>query len=66
MNARKTQLLLEPDAVEYLLRNCPGRTDRVLMDRFGISYNTFRKIERGEAIRASVADRLMQRLRPET
>lgn len=53
---------LEARAADYILQNCPGRTDEALMDRFGISYNTFRKIERGEAIRASLADRLTRRL----
>lgn len=35
------------------------------MDRFGISYNTLRKIERGEPIRASVAQRLLARIEEE-
>lgn len=35
------------------------------MSRFGISYNTFRKIERGEPIRASVAHRLLERIEEE-
>jgi hypothetical protein len=52
--------------VERLLQDCPGRTDEHLMERFGISYNTFRKIERGESIRASVALRLMEKLQRET
>lgn len=35
------------------------------MSRFGISYNTLRKIERGEPIRASVARRLLERIEEE-
>ena len=26
----------------YVVDNCPSRTDKVLTERFGISYNTFR------------------------
>ena len=53
---------LKKNVAEYVVQNCPGRTDRVLMDHFGISYNTFRKIEAGERIRGSVAFRLENRL----
>jgi len=35
------------------------------MERFGISYNTFRKIERRQPIRVSVAERLRARLASE-
>ncbi len=52
-----------PDTVHKMLENLPGQTDAVLMSSFGISYNTFRKIKSGEAIRCSVADRLESRLR---
>lgn len=56
---------LQDELRDYLLQECPGRTDSVLMERFGISYNTFRKIEAGDLIRRSVAVRLEQRLRAE-
>ncbi|PXA94885.1 hypothetical protein DMC47_20180 [Nostoc sp. 3335mG] len=41
---------------------CPGRTDEALQPRFGISYNTWRRIEQGAAVRASVAERLIRRI----
>lgn len=41
-----------------------GETDEALMGRFGISYNTWRKVRSGEPIRRSVADRLEQRMAP--
>lgn len=53
---------LDGNLTAYMLRECPGRTDEVLMRRFGISYNTFRKIEAGSPIRGSVAARLQARL----
>ena len=56
---------LPNDAVEYMRANCPGRTDEALQPRFGISYNTWRQIERGAAIRASVAARLLARIESE-
>lgn len=56
---------LDEELVAYMLRECPGRTDEVLMDRFGISYNTFRKIEAGLPIRRSLAERLEVRLQEE-
>jgi uncharacterized protein (UPF0210 family) len=55
---------VDPDIVRKMLENLPGQTDPVLMSHFGISYNTFRKIRAGEAIRRSVADRLEKRLGP--
>ncbi|RYG97297.1 MAG: hypothetical protein EON58_10080 [Alphaproteobacteria bacterium] len=56
---------LKDELRDYLLRNCPKRTERVLMERFGISYNTFRKIEAGGLIRRSLAVRLESRLEAE-
>lgn len=55
-------ITLKEEIAAYLLHNCPGRTDEMLMPRFGISYNTFRKIEKGEPIRNSVAERLIERI----
>jgi hypothetical protein len=55
-------ITLKKELAEHLLRNCPARTDEALMSRFGISYNTLRKIESGKPIRASLAQRLEQRL----
>jgi hypothetical protein len=56
---------LPDDIADYVLRSCPARTEEAVMSRFGISYNTFRKIERGEPIRASVAQRLLERIEDE-
>ncbi len=58
-------ITLPTDVVEHLNAHCPARTDEALQPRFGISYNTWRKIERGEAIRGSVARRLIERARGE-
>jgi hypothetical protein len=49
---------IREDLRDYLLRTCPLRTDEALMHRFGISYNTLRKIESGAAVRRSLAERL--------
>lgn len=40
-----------------------GRTDETLNARFGISYNSWCKIIAGQPLRASLADRLEQRIR---
>ncbi len=56
---------LPDDVADYVLRSCPARTEEAVMSRFGISYNTLRKIERGEPIRASVAQRLLERIADE-
>ncbi len=40
-----------------------GRTDETLNAQFGISYNSWCKIMTGQPIRASLADRLEQRIR---
>lgn len=53
---------VNPDIVRKIFDNLPGQTDPVLMSHFGISYNTYRKIRSGEAIRCSVADRLEKRV----
>lgn len=50
------------ETVHKMFDDLPGQTDSVLMSRFGISYNTFRKIISGQPIRCSVADRLEKRL----
>lgn len=55
-------VVLPPEIVTYMRAQCPGRTDEVLQPRFGISYNTWVRIERGAAVRASLAERLLQRI----
>jgi len=56
---------LEKHFVEYVLDNCPARTEEAVMARFGISYNTLRKLEAGSPIRSSLATRLKERVRDE-
>ncbi|WP_232834124.1 MULTISPECIES: hypothetical protein [unclassified Sphingomonas] len=56
---------LPDDIVAHLAQHCPARTDEALQPRFGISYNTLRQIERGRAVRNSVALRLIERIRAE-
>lgn len=56
---------LESTVARHILQHCPSRTDKALQERFGISYNTLRKIEGGQPIRRSLALRLADRLAPE-
>lgn len=56
---------LNPQIASHILEHCPARTNDALRERFGISYNTLLKIERGEPIRRSLAERLQERLRAE-
>ena len=58
-------IVLEKLVTSYIVDNAPGRTDAVLMDRFGISYNTFRKIEARQPIRESLAGRIIDRIENE-
>lgn len=53
---------LSPEIVERMQTLVAGRTDEALNQRFGISYNTWRKLTAGEPVRASLADRLLDRL----
>lgn len=50
------------EIVSKMLAMVRGETDPVLMQQFGISYNTWRKIRSGNAIRWSLAERLETRL----
>ncbi|MGR6330037.1 hypothetical protein ACU5AX_13300 [Sphingomonas sp. XXL09] len=56
---------LPEEIVKHIVTHCPGRTDETLQPRFGISYNTWRKIVAGEPIRATVAARLIDRIKAE-
>jgi hypothetical protein len=40
-----------------------SQTDHSLAERFGISYNTWRKLKQGHPIRASLIERLERRVR---
>ncbi|MDG2534418.1 hypothetical protein P6144_12210 [Sphingomonas sp. HITSZ_GF] len=61
----RTMLALPPDIVEHMMTHCQARTNEALQSRFGISYNTWRQIERGAALRRSVAERLINRIAAE-
>lgn len=52
-----------PDDVVTMMQRAPvHKTDEGLQQAFGISYNTWRRIDRKEPIRSSVAHRLVARL----
>ncbi len=55
-------LPVDPALVERLRSMVTKRTDEELNARFGISYNTWRRLIDGHPIRASVLIRLEQRL----
>ncbi|EQB01444.1 hypothetical protein L288_17825 [Sphingobium quisquiliarum P25] len=48
--------------VDHMRANCPGRTDEKLQESFGISYNTWRRIDAGLPIRVNLAERIVQRV----
>ncbi|WP_311270354.1 hypothetical protein [Sphingobium sp. WCS2017Hpa-17] len=60
--APKGQTFLDPEVVEMMKRLATGQTDEALNDRFGISYNTWRKLVAGRAVRHSLAQRLTERV----
>ncbi|EXS72060.1 hypothetical protein [Sphingobium sp. Ant17] len=53
---------LEEEMILQMQRLVAGRTDEALNARFGISYNTWRKLLAGQPIRPSLADRLKGRI----
>lgn len=53
---------LEEEMILQMQRLATGRTDEALNARFGISYNTWRKLLAGQPIRPSLADRLKDRI----
>lgn len=53
---------LEEEMILQMQRLATGRTDEALNARFGISYNTWRKLLAGQPIRPSLADRLKGRI----
>jgi hypothetical protein len=61
----QSMMSLPPEVVTHMIENCPGRTDEALQPRFGISYNTWRQIERGALLRRSLAERLISRVSAE-
>ncbi|MBB4154404.1 hypothetical protein GGQ80_002317 [Sphingomonas jinjuensis] len=54
---------VEPSIADRMRRDLRGETDETLTEQFGISYNTWRKIRSGQAIRESLAARIEDRLR---
>ena len=61
--ARGSFRVVPATVVDTIRAQIRARTDEALTEQFGISYNTWRKLEAGAAIRASVAERLEARLR---
>ena len=53
---------LEEEMILQMQRLVTGRTDEALNARFGISYNTWRKLLAGQPILPSLADRLKGRI----
>lgn len=53
---------LAEEMILQMQRLATGRTDEALNARFGISYNTWRKLLAGHPIRPSLADRLKGRI----
>jgi hypothetical protein len=57
------QVFLDPVLIERMQILVDHRTRESLNDRFGISYNTWRKLIAGNPIRMSLAMRLQERIR---
>jgi hypothetical protein len=55
-------VFVAPETVARMQSQLNGRTDEALNNRFGISYNTWRKLAAGHPVRASLASRLLTRL----
>lgn len=52
----------DPQLVDHLRAMVTHRTDEALTERFGISYNSWRKLIAGQPIRASLLSRLEARI----
>ena len=55
--------IVDPQLVRQMRSVVRKQTDEALTDQFGVSYNTWRKLLAGGPVRASLADRLEERLR---
>lgn len=53
---------LEDETILQMQKLATGRTDEALNARFGISYNSWRKLLAGQPIRPSLARRLKARI----
>lgn len=60
--AEQKVVAVEPGVVQLMLAMVPRQTPEDVQAHFGIGINTWRKIRKGEAVRASVAHRLMDRV----
>lgn len=59
---RSNGVHLEEDMILQMQALATGRTDEALNARFGISYNSWRKLLAGHPVRPSLADRLKGRI----
>lgn len=55
-------MALPDEIIMHMIQQRPGKTDEALQARFGISYNTWRQIERRGLLRRSLAERLIARV----
>ncbi|MET0240843.1 MAG: hypothetical protein ABW184_13215 [Sphingobium sp.] len=62
MAAPKGCIAVDPRLVDRMRAMVTHRTDEALNDRFGISYNTWRKLVAGQPVRSSLLSRLEARL----
>jgi hypothetical protein len=53
---------LPENIVAHMRAHCPARTDEMLQARFGISYNTWRRIDAGLPVRMALAARIITRI----
>lgn len=60
---RRNMALVDTEVASRMAATLPVQTAGTVMETFGISMNTWVKIRKGQPIRASVADRLLVRLR---
>lgn len=62
MMAEPNLIQIEPSLVEKMSSSVPSHKPEVIQAHFGIGVKTWVKIRRGQAIRRSVAVRLVDRL----
>jgi hypothetical protein len=60
--ARPGLIVAPARLIENLTADAPSLTREALNDKFGISYNTWRKLMAGQPVRISLIERLTQRL----
>lgn len=61
-NSSRNGVHLDERMILQMQSLATGRTDEALNARFGISYNTWRKLLAGQPIRSSLAGRLTERI----